>query len=68
MSDDRLTELEIKYAHMEDFVQKLNSVVVDQAAIIARMEKELLDLKRNANSEGGVQPTRSLQDDKPPHY
>lgn len=68
MSDDRLTELEIRYAHMEDFIQKLNTVVVDQAAIIARLEKEMLDLKRNANLDGEVQPTRSLQDDKPPHY
>lgn len=67
MNDERLTELEIRYAHMEDFVQKLNSVVVEQATVVARLEKEILDLKRNANTEGGVQP-RSLQDDKPPHY
>lgn len=68
MSDVRLNELEIKYAHMEDFVQQLNSVVVDQAATIVRLEKEILDLKRNANLETGVQSSRSLQDDKPPHY
>jgi uncharacterized coiled-coil protein SlyX len=68
MSSERLTELEIKYAHMEDFVHKLNTVVVEQAAIIGRLEKDMLDLKRNANLEDGVQPSRSLQDDKPPHY
>ncbi len=68
MSTERLTELEIKYAHMEDFLQKLNSAVVEQGLTIGRLEKEILDLKRNANVESGVQPARSLQDDKPPHY
>ena len=68
MNDDRLTELEIRYAHMEDFVQKLNEVVVAQSATIGRLEKELLDLKRNASAEAGVQSGRSLKDDKPPHY
>lgn len=67
MNEKRLIELEIRYAHMEDYVQKLNEVVVSQGLIIGRLEKEILDLKRNANTEAGVQP-RSLQDDKPPHY
>lgn len=68
MNDDRLINLEIKYSHLEDFIQQLNSVVVTQQETISRLEKEILDLKRNINSEAGVQPTRTLQDDKPPHY
>jgi SlyX protein len=65
---DQIINLEIKFAHLEEFTQQLNQVVTAQQATIARMEKEILDLKRNLNSQGGVQGNRSLQDDKPPHY
>ena len=66
--DQRIIDLEIKFSHQEEFIQQLNQVVIAQQDAIARMEKEILDLKRNINSEGGVQSTRSLADDKPPHY
>jgi SlyX protein len=68
MSEQQIINLEIKFAHLEDFTRQLNEVVTLQQSTIARMEKEILDLKRNVNSEGGVQGSRSLQDDKPPHY
>lgn len=66
--DQRIIDLEIKFSHQEDFLHQLNQVVIAQQDAISRMEKEILDLKRNINSEGGVQSTRSLADDKPPHY
>lgn len=68
MNEQRIIELEIKYSHLEDFIHQLNEVVTHQQTTIARLEKEILDLKRNVNSENGVQGNRSLQDDKPPHY
>lgn len=63
MSDERLTELEIRFSHQDHFLQELNQVVVEQQQKIERLEKELLDLKRNTNSEN-----RNLSDEKPPHY
>ena len=69
MNDEqRIINLEIKYSHLEDFVYQLNGVVTLQQSTIERMEKEILDLKKNVNSENGVQPSRTLMDDKPPHY
>jgi SlyX protein len=68
MNEDRIINLEIKFSHLEDFAQQLNEVVTLQQTVIARMEKEILDLKRNVNSENGVQGNRTLADDKPPHY
>jgi SlyX protein len=69
MSEEhRIINLEIKYSHLEDFVYQLNEVVTLQQSKIERMEKEILDLKKNVNSENGVQGNRTLQDDKPPHY
>lgn len=68
MDEQRLINLEIKFSHQEDFLQQLNAVVIAQQEQLARAEKEILDLKRNINAEGGVQGTRTLADDKPPHY
>ncbi len=66
--EKRIIELEIRFSHLEEFTAQLNQVVTLQQSTIGRMEKEILDLKRNVNSENGVQGNRSLQDDKPPHY
>lgn len=68
MDDKRITELEIRFSHQDDFLQQLNEIVVSQQKVIERLEKEMLDLKRSVNTEGGVSGTRSLSDDKPPHY
>lgn len=68
MTEQQIINLEIKFAHLEEFTRQLNEVVTSQQTSLARMEKEIFDLKRNINSEGGVQGNRTLQDDKPPHY
>lgn len=67
-TEERLTNLEIRYSHQDVFLQELNSIVINQQKTIDRLEKEILDLKRSMNTEGGVSPTRSLRDDIPPHY
>jgi SlyX protein len=68
MNDERIINLEIKFAHQDDFLEQLNQVVTRQQVTIERLEKEILDLKRNINAGGGVDRTRTLADDKPPHY
>lgn len=66
--EKRLIDLEIRFSHQDDFISQLNEVVTKQEERIARLEKALLDLKRDLNSEIGVDTRRTLQDDKPPHY
>jgi SlyX protein len=69
MNDEkRIIDLEIRFSFLEEYVQQLNEVVTAQQLTISRMEKEIIDLKKSANTENGVQGSRSLQDDKPPHY
>jgi uncharacterized coiled-coil protein SlyX len=68
MHEDRIIKLEIKFSHQEDFIMQLNEVVTSQGRIIERLEKEILDLKRNAIIGTSVEATRSISDDKPPHY
>lgn len=67
MDEERMINLEIRYAHLEDFTDQLNKIVTAQQKTIDRLEKEILDLKRTANI-GSVDGTRTLKDDKPPHY
>jgi SlyX protein len=68
MNDERIINLEIKFAHQDDFLNQLNEVVTTQQKTIERLEKEILDLKRNLGSGNSVDGNRSLSDDKPPHY
>lgn len=67
MDEKRMIDLEIRFAHLDDFIDQLNKIVTDQQKTIDRLEKEILDLKMNS-SRGGVDPNRTLSDDKPPHY
>lgn len=68
MDEQKIIDLEIRYSHLEDFTQQLNEVVTSQQTTIARLEKEIIDLKGSLNTGAGVSPTRTLLDDKPPHY
>ena len=66
MSDQRLIELEIRYAHLEDYVQKLNSTVIEQQRAIEDLRKKIVDLERSMNAYPGEE--RLLKNEKPPHY
>jgi SlyX protein len=68
MNDDRIINLEIKFAHQDNFLNQLNDIVITQQKSIERLEKEILDLKGNMNVRNTVDANRSLSDDKPPHY
>lgn len=68
MDEKRIIDLEIRFAHLDDFIDQLNKIVIQQQKTIERLEKELLDLKTNSTGGGNVDPNRSLKDDKPPHY
>lgn len=67
-NEQRITELEIRFTHQDHYVQQLNEIVTHQQKTIDRLEKEILDLKRSVNNEAAVSGTRTLADDKPPHY
>lgn len=67
MEEDRITQLEIKLAYMEDFMNQIQEVAVQQTRDIEKLKAEnkmmaekIRDLIENA--EGDI-PNR-----KPPHY
>ena len=63
MNDERLTNLEIKFAHQDEFLDQLNKIVITQQARIERLEKEMLELRRVADPESTTD-----KNSKPPHY
>lgn len=68
MTDERLNNLEIKFTLQQDFLEQLNEVVTTQQKMIERLEKEILDLKRNINAGEPTDAEQRLVNEKPPHY
>ena len=66
-TEDRLTAIEMKLAYMEDFVSQIQSVAVDQAKTIDKLQKEIKmmsdRIREMSNQMEGDIPNR-----KPPHY
>ena len=66
MTEDRITNLEIKLSFTEDLIEKLNQIVYKQQQQIEFLYRELKSNKEQASSSGGG--SGSLKDDIPPHY
>jgi SlyX protein len=68
MSDERITNLEIKLSFTEDLIEKLNETVYKQQQQIEFLYRELKAIKEQASSSGGGSGSDSLKDEIPPHY
>lgn len=63
----RLTELEVKASFADDLLDELNRLVARHQTQIDRLEREVIELRRQAASVqlGSV---ADLRDELPPHY
>ena len=68
MNDDRIIELEIKFAHQEDLLQELNKVVGLQQQQIDRLEATCRLLNDRIKSLSTVGDSGEVIDEVPPHY
>jgi SlyX protein len=66
MSEERITNLEIKLSFTEDLIEKLNETVYKQQEQIEFLYRELKAIKEQASSGGGGGGSR--KDEIPPHY
>lgn len=66
VSDDRITNLEVKLSFTEDLIEKLNEMIYKQQQQIEFLYRELKAIKEQAGSGGPG--NSSLKDDIPPHY
>ena len=63
---ERLTEIEIKLAHVEQALNDMSDVVYAQQSAIDRLERACEQLRQRVeDSEAGGGPAG---DEKPPHY
>ncbi len=69
--DDRVEQLEMEIAHHQRTVEQLNEVVTGQShellrltRIVDRLVRQYDELKKRVPED----ETRTLEDDKPPHY
>ena len=68
MSEERLTDVEIKLMDHEQTIETLNEVVLTLVARIEGLEKRLDEaLERQAASGEGVEPFNP-DAERPPHY
>jgi SlyX protein len=69
LTDQRLTDLEIKASFTEDMLEQLDKVVVRQQAQIDLLIREIARLQEPVAGGGlGVGAPRDLRDDLPPHF
>lgn len=64
MSEERITELEMRYMLQQDLVRQLSDVVLQHGREIAQLRREL-ELLRSRQHDA---PHPANQDEKPPHY
>jgi SlyX protein len=67
LTDQRLTELEIKASFAEDLLDQLNLVIVQQQAQIDWLTREFKQL-REQQPDGVAGGAARSMDDLPPHY
>ena len=67
MNDERLVDLEMKFAHQEMALEQLQKAVFDQNVVIDQLEKavKMLKDKLDATMRGDGAPPVN---EKPPHY
>ncbi|HEY6837197.1 MAG TPA: SlyX family protein [Geobacteraceae bacterium] len=66
--NERLSDLEIHYMHLERTVQELNTIVCRQQQTIERLEQELRDIKNQFLAVVPSLVTPPEEEPPPPHY
>jgi SlyX protein len=66
--DDRLTEIEIKLAHIEQSLNELSDVMYRQQGLIERLERGYDQLRQRIQTDDKGSAETNPANDKPPHY
>ena len=66
--DDRITEIEVKLAHVEQAFNELSDVLYRQQQQVDRLELSLEALRQQLQSNEDGASTGLPENEKPPHY
>lgn len=67
-AEERLVRLESLAMHLQHDFETLNGVVLEQRAILERLERALNRLDSRLATLGEVEETRDPLSERPPHY
>jgi SlyX protein len=65
---DRLTEIEIKIAHIEQSLSDLSDVLYQQQSLLDRLERRFDELRQGIEAATDDRGDNNPADEKPPHY
>ena len=65
---DRLTEIEIKIAHMEQSLGELSDVLYQQQSLMDRLELRFNELRQRMSATADPSENTDPASEKPPHY
>lgn len=65
---ERITELEIKLAHLEQAINELSDVLYRQQGMLDRLETGFVSLQQRVNASPDAAANADPADEKPPHY
>ncbi len=68
MSNDRITELEIKLAYQEELIDTLNSIVANQQVQIGKLEETCKLLNSKIETFASTDNFKTQVEPPPPHY
>lgn len=68
MTEQRLTDLEIKISHQVVAIEELQQVVFDQHTAIKKLEKSLALFTERLGAMAAQNPEIGPGNEKPPHY
>ena len=64
----RITEIEIKLAHLEQALNELNDVMVKHSGLIDRLNQRSEQMIQQLDQVGNNQSGQADDGEKPPHY
>jgi SlyX protein len=65
---DRITEIEIKIAHMEQSLGELSDVLYQQQSLMDRLELRFNELRQRMSATAETPENNDPDSEKPPHY
>ena len=73
MSEDRVTDMEIRMAFLEETVRTLDQVIQELGQSLDNTRRELNDLKEtqashSSDGKDSLSASERMLQDKPPHY
>ena len=66
--EEKLIDLEIRFAHQQDYIEKLDDVIYHQQQTIDKLEQKIEILQKRIKTFAESNILKPEEDSPPPHY